>query len=264
MGNPVVHFEVMGHDKARLERFFSELFGWRVDTNNPMGYGVVAHSENYSTGGVGIGGGIFGDVPEDMSGVTFYVEVDDVDETLKRAEELGGRRMMGPDQAPGGPVFGHLRDPEGHWIGLFQKGYAESAQIDPDAPPKGSPVVHFEVIGKDFGRLESFYGALFGWKLDTNNPVGYGVIARDQNVSERGIGIGGGIMALSPEMAQGYDGHVTFYVEVPDVDAVMDKAQALGGWRLMGPETVPGGPTLGQIADPEGHLIGLTQAGTTG
>ncbi len=261
MGNPVVHFEVMGHDKARLQGFFSKLFGWRIDSDNPMGYGVVAHSENHSAGGVGIGGGIFGDVPEDMTGVTFYVEVDDVDETLKRAEDLGGQRMMGPDQMAGGPVFGHLRDPEGHWIGLFQKGFAEPAQIGSDEPPKGSPVVHFEVIGKDLGVLESFYGGLFGWTPDTDNPVGYGVIARDQNLSEQGIGIGGGIMALPPEMAGEHDGHVTFYVEVPDVDAAMNKAQALGGQRLMGPDTVPGGgPTLGQIADPEGHLIGLTQA----
>jgi predicted enzyme related to lactoylglutathione lyase len=261
MGNPVVHFEVMAQDRKKAVEFFSGLFGWRVDTDNPVGYGVIAHSDNYSKGGVGIGGGIFGDMEPGQDGVTFYVEVDDVEATLAQAEALGGKRLYGPDQN-GGPVFGHLLDPEGHWIGLFQKGSGgEPARIPADAEPKGAPVVHFEVIGLDFATLQSFYGALFGWKCDTSNAVGYGVIAREDNLTTDGIGIGGGMMALPPEMAQGSNGHATWYVEVPDVEAALARAQELGGQRLNGPHTVPGGgPTLGQLADPEGHLIGVVQA----
>jgi predicted enzyme related to lactoylglutathione lyase len=145
---------------------------------------------------------------------------------------------------------------------LFEKGSSgEPAQIPAGAAPKGAPVVHFEVIGKNFTTLGSFYGALFGWKIDANNPVGYGVVAREANLTEKGIGIGGGLMALPPEMAD-YAGHVTWYVEVPDVDAALNRAVELGGERLMGPETVPGGPTLGQFTDPEGHLVGVVQRGS--
>jgi predicted enzyme related to lactoylglutathione lyase len=261
MGNAVVHFEVMAQDRNKLLPFYTDLFGWKIDTDNPMGYGVIAHSDNYSAGGIGIGGGIFGDMPAGQDGVTFYVEVDDVEATLQQAEKLGGKRLMGPEQT-GGPTFGHLLDPEGHWIGLFEKGSSgEPAQIPAGAAPKGAPVVHFEVIGKNFTTLESFYGALFGWKIDANNPVGYGVVAREANLTEKGIGIGGGLMALPPEMAD-YAGHVTWYVEVPDVDAALNRAVELGGERLMGPETVPGGPTLGQFTDPEGHLVGVVQRGS--
>ena len=144
MGNAVVHFEVMAQDKAKATAFFSELFGWKVDTDNPIGYGVIAHSDNHSAGGVGIGGGIFGDMPKGQDGVTFYVEVDDVESTLAQAERLGGTRLMGPESAEGGPTFGHILDPEGHWIGLFQKGSGgDPAKIPADAPAKGSPVVPF-------------------------------------------------------------------------------------------------------------------------
>jgi predicted enzyme related to lactoylglutathione lyase len=127
----------------------------------------------------------------------------------------------------------------------------------------GAPVVHFEIIGKDFGKLSSFYSGLFDWQLDSNNPVGYGVVAREDNLNPEGIGIGGGIMSTAghPEM-EGYDGHVTFYVEVPDVEAGLKKAEQLGGKRMMGPDEVPGGPVIGQFLDPEGHLVGLVQAGT--
>jgi len=264
MGNAVVHFEVMAQDKAKTTAFFSELFGWKVDTDNPIGYGVISHSDNHSQGGVGIGGGIFGDMPKGQDGVTFYVEVDDVETTLAQAERLGGQRLMGPESAEGGPTFGHVLDPEGHWIGLFQKGSGgEPARIAADAPAKGSPVVHFEVIGKDYATLSDFYGQLFGWKANADNPMHYGVIAREDNLTTDGIGIGGGLMGMPAEMLGDSNGHVTWYVEVPDVEAALVKAESLGGQRLNGPDTVPGGgPTLGQFADPEGHLIGLVQAGS--
>lgn len=261
MGNAVVHFEVMAQDRARLADFYSQLFGWRLETGNPAGYGQISHADNHGDGGIGIGGGIYGDMPPGQDGVTFYVEVDDVEATLAQAERLGGTRLMGPGQVEGGPVFGHLHDPEGHWIGLMQAGSMTPAQIPADAPRVGSPVVHFEVIGRDMATLQAFYGGLFGWKPDTDNPVGYGVIDRADNLNAQGIGIGGGMMALPAELAAESNGHVTFYVEVPDVEAALARVVELGGQRLQGPDTVPGGgPTLGQFSDPEGHLVGLVQA----
>jgi uncharacterized protein len=38
MGQPVVHFEVMGRDMRRLSGYYSELFGWQVNADNPMNY----------------------------------------------------------------------------------------------------------------------------------------------------------------------------------------------------------------------------------
>src|SRR4051794_12240536 len=241
MGNPVVHFEVMGHDGPKLQQFFRDLFGWQIDADNPMGYGVIAHSDNHSAGGIGIGGGIMGGMEPADGGVTFYVEVDDVEATLQQVEKLGGTRLYGPEQIPGGPLFGHLKDPEGHWIGLFQKGYATPADIPTDAPRAGTPVVHFEVIGKDYATLDAFYSALFGWKADADNPVRYGVIARDGTPPAEGIGIGGGIRALPAEMRGDSNGRVMFYAEVDEVEATLQQAEKLGGRRPNGPDTVPGG-----------------------
>ena len=120
----------------------------------------------------------------------------------------------------------------------------------------GNPVVHFEVIGSDGPKLQAYFSELFGWEIDAKNPMGYGLVAREDNVSPEGIGIGGGV-AGGPE---GYGGHVTFYVEVPDVEAALTKAESLGGKRVMGPEEIMDGIVLGQFLDPEGHVIGLTQS----
>ena len=118
----------------------------------------------------------------------------------------------------------------------------------------GNPVVHFEVIGKDAEALQSYYSELFGWDVDADNPMSYGIVDREANLSNDGIGIGGGI-GIGPE---GYEGHVTFYVEVPDVEAALAKAEQLGGSRMMGPEEMTSaGIIIGMLSDPEGHVIGV-------
>ena len=63
MGAPVVHFEIMGGNGVELETFYSELFGWKINSDNPMKYGIV------DTGGApgGINGGVPGGPKHAMS-----------------------------------------------------------------------------------------------------------------------------------------------------------------------------------------------------
>lgn len=118
MGQPVVHFEVIGKDGEKLQRYYSELFGWQIAADNPMNYGIVPREGNTAPDGTGIGGGV-GGAPEGIEGwVTFYVSVPDVEAALVQAESLGGKRVMGPDQVMEGLIIGQFTDPEGHLIGL--------------------------------------------------------------------------------------------------------------------------------------------------
>ena len=120
----------------------------------------------------------------------------------------------------------------------------------------GRPVVHFEIVGNDAKKLQSYYSELFGWEFDSNNPMHYGLVQREGNVNADGIGIGGGVGG-GPE---GYPGHVTFYVEVPDVEAALAKAESLGGSRMMGPEKVMEQVEIGLFNDPEGHVVGVVKS----
>jgi len=121
----------------------------------------------------------------------------------------------------------------------------------------GQPVVHFEVVGKDGEKLRGYYSEMFGWEFgDVVGPTNYAVVPRDGNTNADGAGIGGGV-GTGPE---GYGGHVTFYVEVPDVEAALAKAESLGGTRTMGPHKVPeGNIEIGLFTDPEGHVIGVVK-----
>lgn len=56
----------------------------------------------------------------------------------------------------------------------------------------------------------------------------------------------------------GYDPRVLFYVGVPDVEAALERAESLGGTRVMGPVRSPGtNLVVARFTDPEGNLIGL-------
>ena len=113
----------------------------------------------------------------------------------------------------------------------------------------GQPVVHFEIAGKDGKALQSYYLELFRWTINDDNPIGYGMVAREGN------GIAGGISG-GPE---GYEGPVTVYIEVPVVEAWLAKAESLGGTRIMGPDRIMNLVVLGQFANPEGHMAGSSR-----
>jgi len=113
----------------------------------------------------------------------------------------------------------------------------------------GNAVIHVEVLGKDAPGLQQFFSNVFDWKLDTNNPGGYGMT----DATDTGVVVG---VSSPPE---GAPGHVTFYVRVDDIDTTLEKATQAGGSVIM-PKFSPGaGAILALVADPEGHVIGLTE-----
>ena len=117
----------------------------------------------------------------------------------------------------------------------------------------GQPVVHFEVIGADGEKLQKYYSELFGWDINADNDMKYGMVSRDGNLAPDGARD----RRRGRRRTAGYGGHVTFYVAVPDVEAALPKAESLGGTRIMGPEKIMDMVELGQFSDPEGHVIGV-------
>ncbi len=110
MGNPVVHFEIHGPDGQGLAEFYSGVFGWNVNADNAVGYGVV---DTQSEGG--IGGGIAGD---GTTGTLFYIAVPDPEATLKQIEAKGGRVVMPVTVLPGMVTMAQFADPQGNVIGI--------------------------------------------------------------------------------------------------------------------------------------------------
>ena len=111
MPQPVSWFEIHAKNGQKAREFYSSLFGWEINSDNPMNYGMVNPAEG------GIGGGVTESPGAPM--VTFYINVPNVDEALKKAVSLGGTAVMGPDDVPGGPRIAQFSDPDGNVIGLM-------------------------------------------------------------------------------------------------------------------------------------------------
>jgi uncharacterized protein len=112
----------------------------------------------------------------------------------------------------------------------------------------GSPVMQWQIIARDPEAVASFYGKLFGWRIETNNALGYRTVD-----TQSGRGINGGIWPSPPE------GHnlVQLFIEVDDVDAYLTKATAAGATVLFPKQVLPDGDALAVVLDPVGMPFGL-------
>ena len=77
----------------------------------------------------------------------------------------------------------------------------------------GNPIVHVEVLGNDGAAMRKFYGDLFDWEISTVEGIDYGIVSTGSDPA-------GGIGA-DPN---GQGGHVTFYVQVDDLEAALEQA----------------------------------------
>ena len=245
MGNPVVHFDISGPDAAALQSFYGELFGWAVTSLPEMEYALVD-----TQAGSGINGGI-GTSRDGNGGVTFYVFSEDLQASLDKAESLGARTTQPVTVIPGTVALAMFDDPAGNPIGLVGSATGQEGQEAPGpSAGNGAAVSWFEVMGPDAGALVTFYTELFGWgtkKYDIPGDMAY----YEVDTKAEG-GIAGGIGSNPNAMT-----YVTVYAEVPDLQATLDRAGEFGGKTLMPPESVPNGPTIAVLADPQGHMFGI-------
>lgn len=99
MGAPVVHFEIGCRNNAKTVKFYSDLLGWKIEQQGP------AAMIDTLAAGAGIGGHISALGHEPHNYLTFYAQVNDLEAYLKKAESLGGKTVVPPQQVPG---MGHF------------------------------------------------------------------------------------------------------------------------------------------------------------
>lgn len=110
---PIVHWEIQARDTEIQRRFYGELFNW------PIGDGPIMNIPS------GLGGpepGPAGHMRQsDHSGISLYIQVRELTESLGRVPELGGTVVSQPFDVPGGPTIAAIEDPEGNQLVLVQQ-----------------------------------------------------------------------------------------------------------------------------------------------
>ena len=118
MANPIVHFEIASRDTGKVREFYSKLFGWSINADNPMNYGLASTKE----GKLGIDSGLYqAEDSNDWPGVRLYAQVDDAQAFLEKVASLGGTVVGEAQEVPGqGIKVGQFLDPEGNVFGVVQ------------------------------------------------------------------------------------------------------------------------------------------------
>ena len=114
MAGKVVHFEIPIDDTSRGVAFYGAAFGWGLEQWGPMEYWMTA---------AGDGDGIDGALTkrsEDSPALTFYIEVDDIDDALAAIEKAGGTRLTDRMPIPTVGWSALFLDTEGNRVGIFQ------------------------------------------------------------------------------------------------------------------------------------------------
>jgi len=112
---PVVHFQIHAKDKQKQEAFYREMFDWDITQREGTPISTIPPGKGPPV--EGIGGSV---IETGRPTVTVYIQVANLGESLKKAEELGGKVAMPPIDVPNGPTIAQIEDPEGNLIGLCQ------------------------------------------------------------------------------------------------------------------------------------------------
>jgi uncharacterized protein len=128
MGRPVIHFQILSKKPDDTQRFFSDLFGWKVSRDNPLDYRVIDTGTER-----GIQGGIWPCPPEGHNFVQLFVEVDDVTRYVERVRSLGGNVIVPLQTLPGGDEMAIVLDSQGIPFGLMKPATARKEGSNPRA-----------------------------------------------------------------------------------------------------------------------------------
>jgi predicted enzyme related to lactoylglutathione lyase len=115
VGNPVVQWQIVAKDPDAVTRFYSALFGWKVNAHNALGYRAVETGN-----GRGIDGGVWPSPPEGHNLVQLFVEVDDIDAALAKAQTLGATVIVPKSELPDGDALAIVLDPAGLSFGMYR------------------------------------------------------------------------------------------------------------------------------------------------
>ena len=108
--NPVVFWELASYDMEKSVQFFRDVFDWRIDFNDRLGFYIIPES---TPQGESMEGGVFTLKKAKLPFLTLYIQVDDMDNKARLIEEKSGFITEGPREIPGGSKICLFNEPSG-------------------------------------------------------------------------------------------------------------------------------------------------------
>ncbi|MGH7648546.1 MAG: VOC family protein [Gemmatimonadaceae bacterium] len=244
----IVWHDLMTRDVQSAVSFYTKAVGWGAE---PFSIGSGPPYTMWTASGTPLGGVM--DLPPNLADMPphwlAYVNVPNVDDTARRAAELGATVHKEPTDIPTVGRFAIIADPQGANICIWTPLTADAAG---DAPPKLGEFSWHELTTTDVPGALAFYTKLFGWTAGPAHDMGpMGIY---QIFERNGVQLGGMFTAPADHaMPPNWLG----YVRVDSADRAAERVTQNGGKVLNGPMEVPGGSRVAQCQDPQGGMFAV-------
>lgn len=242
-----VWHDLMTNDAAASLAFYTALFGWKTRRVEMGGMGSYTF---FDAGGRENGGMVAMDPAQGIpSHWLSYLTVEDVDDLVQRAGELGLEVRFPPTDIPEVGRFAVVADPTGALFAPFTS--LSPAGLEPDGPPRAGAFCWNELLTRDVARASDFYATICGW---TTADVDMGEVGT-YTLFKRGEKDAAGMMAMPPQ-AEGPCAWL-LYVAVEDVDAAARKIRELRGSLHVPPTDIRDVGRFAVGADPNGAMFAV-------
>jgi hypothetical protein len=242
--------ELATTDQKAGVSFYRDLFSWGVN-EQPMGPDAVYSMFQMRGQEVAAACSLR---PEDLQhGVpphwNMYVSVANVDEAVKRAQELGGKLVAPPFDVFDAGRMAVLQDPTGAMFCVWQAKQHIGAKIlgEPGA------LCWTELATRDTKAAESFYTKLFGWTAKHSSPDSPMQYTEFSNQGQPGVGM----MPMPAQVPEFVPAHWMPYFAVANCDASTSHAKELGANVRVPPQDIPKTGRFSVLADPQGAMFAL-------
>jgi uncharacterized protein len=251
-----IWYELMTPDPKGAKTFYDAVVGWDIDAEaapGPVEYRMINRSDGGNAGGVLR-------LTDEMASRGArpvwlgYINVDDVDETVRAIEQAGGAVLMAATDIPEVGRIAMVADPQGapfYVMKPIPPADQENKASDVFSVDQPQRVRWNELSTTDADAAVDFYTRRFGWVQEGDMDMGeYG---KYRFIQHHGVMIG----AMMPKMPDMPVSLWSYYIGVDDIDRAVAAVRDGGGQILNGPMEIPGGEYAVNGMDPQGAAFGL-------
>jgi uncharacterized protein len=243
--------ELATTDQQAAKKFYMNLFGWTVE-DAPMG--TNEFYSMFKLNGSDAAAAYTLRPDQKQHGVPphwmLYIATDNVDDSARRASELGATVLMTPFDVMDVGRMAVIKDPTGAVFSFWQaKKHSGIGARDEDGA-----FCWADLITHDPAQAADFYSQLLGWKFEKgeHDSSGYLHIKNGEDYI-------GGMPPVEPEKSH-LPPHWILYFETSNCDATVEKAKQMGAHVYFGPISMENVGRFAVLADPQGAAFSVFQS----